>query len=178
MIAIVFFKKADNELFAKLKGRLEGVFQSEDFSDSVLSLPLPLAAFNKKRRQYNSPEILRGMLDNSVLEDYNKVLGIVDEDLYTANLNFVFGQADSVGGKVCLVSAKRLYQSFYNLPENAVLFLMRLSKEAAHEIGHLLGLVHCHNKSCVMTYSESIREVDFKRGQFCSVCRDKIKEKY
>ncbi len=177
MIAIVTFKKADNEFFAELKGRLERVFQSEDFSDSVLSLSLPLAAFNEERKQCNSPKILRGMLDNSALENYDKVLGIVDEDLYAANLNFVFGQAESIGGRVCLVSSRRLYQSFYNLPENAALFLMRLSKEAAHEIGHLLGMTHCHNKSCVMTYSESIREVDFKRGQFCSVCKEKIKER-
>ncbi|MCK4518894.1 MAG: hypothetical protein KAU12_02135, partial [Candidatus Omnitrophica bacterium] len=96
MIAIVTFKKADNEFFAELKGRLERVFQSEDFSDSVLSLSLPLAAFNEERKQCNSPKILRGMLDNSALENYDKVLGIVDEDLYAANLNFVFGQAESI----------------------------------------------------------------------------------
>ena len=178
MIAIVTFKKADNELIAELKGRLEGVFQNEGFLKSVLSLPLPAAAFNEKRKQYDGSAILRGMLNNSGLKGYDKVLGIVDEDIYAGNLNFVFGQAEAIGGRACLVSTRRLYQSFYNLPENPTLFLMRLLKEVAHEIGHLLGLAHCHNKTCAMTYSENISGVDFKRGQFCSVCKEKMKERY
>ena len=51
-------------------------------------------------------------------------LGVVDLDLYTPGLNFVFGQA-RMGGLAALIALPRLRQSFYGLPEDEALFHQR-----------------------------------------------------
>lgn len=50
------------------------------------------------------------------------------------------------------------------------LFKERLIKEALHELGHAFGLPHCDNKRCVMVFSNSIKDVDFKGAKFCEGC--------
>ncbi|HIC98260.1 MAG TPA: matrixin family metalloprotease, partial [Pyrodictiaceae archaeon] len=44
----------------------------------------------------------------------------------------------------------------YGLPADKELFKLRALKEAMHEIGHVLGLLHCTDKRCVMHFSNSI----------------------
>ena len=46
----------------------------------------------------------------------------------------------------------------------------RLGKEAVHEVGHALGLLHCQTPACAMSRSASVREVDRKRSQLCPDC--------
>ena len=102
-----------------------------------------------------------------------KVLGIVDIDLYAPGLNFIFGQADMTSG-VALISLCRLRQEFYGLPSDDVLFLDRAAKEAIHELGHTFGLEHCKNARCVMHFSNSLADTDLKQAIFCSKCRPKL----
>ena len=51
------------------------------------------------------------------------------------------------------------------------LFRERILKEAVHELGHLHGLSHCDDRSCVMVFSESVEGVDSKGADFCGRCR-------
>jgi len=102
-----------------------------------------------------------------------KILAIVDGDAYARGTNFVFGQAE-VGGRFGAVFIARLNPSFYGGSENDGLFLLRILKEASHELGHMLGLGHCDNARCVMSFSNSIWEVDKKGWMPCDKCRRSI----
>jgi archaemetzincin len=102
---------------------------------------------------------------------YEKILGIVDHDLYVPELNFVFGEA---GRKAAVISLTRLRQSFYLLTEDQNLFHQRVLTEAVHELGHTFGLGHCGNPKCVMFFSNSLMDTDRKGSEFCPACRDKL----
>jgi len=128
-------------------------------------------AHDRHRGQYLSDAILAqlGSLDLRA----ERWLGVVDVDLYTPGLNFVFGQAQ-MGGPVAVIALPRLRQGFYGLPDDEALFHQRAVKEAVHELGHTYGLGHCHNPRCVMSFSNSLRDVDRKEHDFCPLCRRKL----
>lgn len=144
------------------------------------SLAEPCYAFEPERGQYSSGRILKEILNNenlcSATKDAIKVLGIVDVDLCTPILTFVFGEAQ-LGGKAAVISLCRLRQEFSGLPSNPQLLLKRAKKEALHELGHTFGLIHCRNPKCVMYFSNSVRNIDMKTENFCPGCSMLLAEK-
>jgi archaemetzincin len=127
-------------------------------------------AFDSRRGQYYSTEILARLVAESAAHPECKLLGVTSGDLFIPILTFVFGEAQ-VGGVAALLSTNRLRQSFYGLPEDHDLYLNRLEKEALHELGHTFSLVHCREIDCVMHFSNSVDEVDLKSRFFCRECR-------
>jgi archaemetzincin len=156
---------------------LETVAQglARTFPDTICSvltesLALPTAAFDKKRNQYNSTVILGDIRSfASQKTDYDRILGIVNVDVYAGDLNYVFGEAYSPG-RAGLVSLWRLRPQFYGEDFNFSVFSARTLREALHEVGHTLGLVHCPRSFCTMHFSDSIFEVDKKQSLFCDQC--------
>lgn len=134
-------------------------------------LEMPPAAYNASRKQYLADLILDRLRYRITGE--NKLLALIENDLYTHGLNFVFGQAQCPG-RVALVSLRRLDQTFYGMTANYNLFLKRATKEAVHELGHTFGLRHCSNLDCVMSFSNSLLDVDRKSPTFCDACRKKL----
>ena len=55
-------------------------------------------------------------------------------------------------------------------PYRAKLMEQRLCKEVIHEAGHVLGLPHCMNETCVMHYSQALQDTDAKGCSFCPQC--------
>ncbi len=152
----------------KLKERVGGVFHcpvelKEDSHDLA-------QAYNPDRKQYFSSKLLASLRKS---EREERVVGIIDVDLYVPRLNFVFGEADVVSGTT-IVSLYRLRQEYYGLAPDEALFLERTTKEIVHELGHTFGLGHCPNNKCVMHFSNSLADTDLKRANFCSSCRPKI----
>ncbi len=127
---------------------------------------LPKSTFNKFRNQYRSDELL------NFLEKHfeGRILGITKEDMYTQGLNFIFGQA-KMKGRVALLSICRLNPIFFHQPEDEGLFEKRIMKEAVHEVGHMLGLGHCNKRHCVMSFSNTVGQVDKKTKYLCDMCK-------
>ena len=133
-------------------------------------LPIQENAYDKKRKQYRSNAILSEVQGYAVRKKrLNRVLGVVDVDIFVPELNFVFGEA-TCPGKSALISLWRLRPEFYGKLPNRNLVLQRTLKEAIHELGHTLGLRHCSRSSCVMHFSNSISDTDVKQTSFCDKC--------
>jgi len=132
----------------------------------------PAPAYNRVRGQYDCRRIFP-LLDAVASERSRRVLGITEVDLYSAVFTFVFGEAH-LGGRTGVFSLHRLHQSVYGLPPDPDRLLARARREALHETGHLLGLIHCRNPECVMRFSGSAEEADLKSDRFCDACRERI----
>ena len=126
-------------------------------------------AYDQKRKQYLAPKLV-STLRSFQMEPGDRCLGIVDVDLYSPGLNFVFGQAD-IGWGVAVVSLYRLRQELYGLPQDEGLFQERAIKEAVHELGHAYHLSHCPDAKCVMHFSNRLADTDIKGASFCQKCR-------
>jgi archaemetzincin len=159
----------DQKVMEFLKHGLNTVFHRQVMMGKGMSEPD--YAFNKKRNQYLSTAILDAILKKEDYMAYGKVLGVVDQDLYVPELNFVFGEA---GRKAAVISLTRLRQEFYNLPQDQSLFYKRVLTEAVHELGHTYGLGHCSNPHCVMFFSNTLMDTDRKGSDFCPECKGKL----
>ena len=134
-----------------------------------ISLYLPEGFIDLSRLQYRGSEVLRWVSESYGGSD-RILLGIVEGDAYVEGLNFIFGIA-SPALKTALVFTSRLR---YSADEK--LFLERVLKEVMHELGHVFGLSHCPNRRCVMSFSNSILDVDRKSRRYCINCFRKLRD--
>ncbi len=131
----------------------------------------PRHAYDARRRQHASGTILRWLLEAG--PKGGKLLGVTDRDLFIPILTYVFGEAQ-LGGAAAVVSTARLGEDAG--PRGDRVLVERLAKEAVHEVGHVLGLVHCGTEGCVMARSPAVREVDEKSSLPCEACRARLAE--
>ncbi|MBI2214462.1 MAG: archaemetzincin family Zn-dependent metalloprotease [Acidobacteria bacterium] len=131
----------------------------------------PLFALHPERRQAHSSQLLAELIRDDGGGDH--LLGVTSLDLYIPILSFVFGEAQTEGHGA-IVSYHRLRQEFYGMPGDAILLEERLVKEAIHELGHTIGLLHCDDWECVMASSHSVEGIDLKNWQLCTLCRAAI----
>jgi archaemetzincin len=158
------------DMLVKLQQSLVKIFPDTACIMIKDSFPIPKQAFDKKRSQYNSSIILYDLRTFATKTlKYHRVLGIVDADIFASGLNYVFGEA-YVSGSVALISLWRLKPEFYCENVDLAVFNSRMLKEAAHELGHTLGLQHCPRSFCVMYFSNSIFDTDKKQSLLCDQC--------
>ncbi len=132
------------------------------------SFPCPDYAFDRRRGQYSSALILRNLAKVCPAEAM-RLLAVTEADLFIPMVTFVYGQAQ-LSGKLAIVSTARLSQEFYGLTANNELSVRRLRKEVAHELGHTFGLVHCRDRTCIMSLSTEVLQIDVKSEDFCPGC--------
>lgn len=133
-------------------------------------VPLPGDAFDARRRQYSANTILNQLPPGGGA----RVLGVVDADMYVPELNFVFGLADPQQRRA-VIALPRLRETADGRPDKLSLFLARAAKEAIHELGHTYGLAHCSDPRCVMAFSNSLADTDYKGCEFCPNCQRKMR---
>ncbi len=136
----------------------------------VRGLDDPAFALNPGRRQYDSTRLL---VELKARYPSTLVVGATECDLFIPVLTFVFGEAE-MPGRAAIFSIHRLREEFYGLPADRGLLLSRALRELRHEYGHLHGLAHCPDWSCVMSSSHSVERVDLKRDTYCRDCESQL----
>lgn len=128
----------------------------------------PQSAYDKKRCQYDAAVILES-IERMRFDEYQKVIGVLQLDLFVPVFTHVFGEAQQ-GGKFALVSLFRLKGATgVDLNLNSII-LERVAKVALHEIGHLFDLFHCEDKHCLMHFTGILEELDRTPLYFCRYC--------
>ena len=132
--------------------------------------------YDRSRKQWISNRVLDWLLGHNNPDSNTNVLALCDFDAYSDELNFVFGEAH-FGGKVAAVYLPRLNQDFYlKKSDTNERFEQRIIKDAVHELGHTFGLTHCERSKCVMHFSNSLQDTDFKNERFCERCNRILKD--
>lgn len=129
------------------------------------SILVPRECFDASRGQLKADMLLRRV----ALAKERPVLGITDADCYADQLNFVFGIAD-LGAGTAIISLARLRTG-----ASRSTFIARAMKEIFHELGHAVGLEHCDNRRCVMSFSNSVVEADAKGEGLCAACLQRLR---
>ncbi|MBS3795700.1 MAG: archaemetzincin family Zn-dependent metalloprotease [Candidatus Thorarchaeota archaeon] len=142
---------------------LPGSFPQLEVEDTALAIPKQ--GYVEHRKQYRASAFLTRLEEESPRSIH--AIGLVDEDLFTPKLNFVFGVAQPEGNAV--VALSRLKPQFYGKPKNSNLFELRVVKEILHELGHIFRLRHCDNH-CVMRFSNKLSQTDLKPAEYCESC--------
>jgi archaemetzincin len=136
--------------------------------------PVRMMGYNQARKQINAQALLDSIQAYKHRHNLtDPVLLVVSSDLFQDGRRFVFGLArESVGSAV--VSVARLGNEYYGKPAHDDDLIDRLSKEGAHEIGHLFGLDHCTVPECIMFRPNTLDELDCKKKMFCDACREQL----
>ncbi|MBI4767239.1 MAG: hypothetical protein HY787_22050 [Deltaproteobacteria bacterium] len=128
--------------------------------------PEPDYAFLARRGQFEAGKIIHTLAAIPGSAPFR--LGVVNVDIYTPILTFVFGESQ-LGGKAAVISSFRVQSKNREKTYN------RTAKIAIHEIGHLLGIVHCQSLDCLMRFSNSLEKLDDLPQRFCQACEYEVR---
>jgi archaemetzincin len=166
-IVIVPLGDVDYFQINKLSTTLSGRF---GYSVDILQgIKIPNEAYDLIKGQYFSTMILQ-KLELLKATDKERILGVIEDDIYNARHHVLVSDVDAVGG-TGLVSLFHLKLQFYGLPDDEKLIYQRLVKEATRVVGALFSIPYCRNPKCVMYNSDEMFDIDQKSEKFCDICR-------
>ncbi len=147
-------------------------------------IELPQSAVTTfKGKRYNASDLLH-FLKKEKADTVDYIMGLTQVDICIDKLDEngeikepkskykdfgIFGLGMRPG-PACVISSKRLKA------DNKALFLERLYKVTAHELGHNLGLEHCtYSKKCLMrSAAEKLSTIDEETLALCENCLKKL----
>ncbi len=133
------------------------------------SMKNPSYALDRQRLQYDVGPILQH-LESRLFTSVDKVVGILDVDLFVPVFTHVFGEARQ-GGRVALISIFRLRENPMDTINDSAIALERAAKVALHELCHLYDLTHCESSQCLMYFSGSLSDLDQSSFNLCRYCK-------
>jgi len=138
--------------------------------DALILPPMerPAYAYNERRHQYDAGVIITAM-ESLSFPQCDKIVGIVDLDLFIPIFVHVFGEARQ-GGRAALVSIYRLKPPASPSQESLNLQMERAAKVALHELCHLYDLHHCMDRLCLMHFSGGLEDLDQSPLYLCRYC--------
>ena len=139
------------------------------------AMDTPRYAFDHIRFQYNALTVIE-TLKSEFAGEYEKVLGLVEVDLFVPIFTHVFGEAE-LGGECALVSLYRLRKATDGTSVPWPVFSERLAKVALHEMGHLYNLLHCTDENCLMRFASGLEEMDAVPLVFCEYCEAYLQDR-
>lgn len=128
--------------------------------------------YDPSRRQYNGDRLLK-TVDSMYAADSFRTMGLFTVDIFIPILTYIFGQA-FLRGRTGIASLYRLSNERYGMEPDENRTLERFIKEVIHELGHTMGLIHCHVPACVMRSVTYVEDIDQKQYAFCAECRKKL----
>jgi archaemetzincin len=140
-------------------------------AEIIPALPNPAFAFDRKRGQYNAAAILKACASTPLDERFDKVIGVLNVDLFIPIFTHVLGEAQE-GGRFALASLYRLHGTDDRVQASPDQVVERLLKVAVHELGHLFNLGHCLDKRCLMHYSGNLSDLDETNLSLCPYCSE------
>ena len=166
LVGVVPFGQVPEIALKIIGAHISGYF---NLSSQILpSLEHPEYALDERRLQYDAGIILK-TFESMRFKDYEKVIGVLNLDLFVPIFTHVFGEAKQ-GGKFALVSLFRLGKNpDGSIPPSSLIF-ERAAKVALHELGHLFNLLHCEDKRCLMHFSGGVKELDERPLYLCRYC--------
>lgn len=130
---------------------------------------------SKIKDQYNTDTILDQIEDNfrSIIKQKNTIgfLGIINEDIYSDDTNFVFGSA---GLKYGIMS----YIRFFDEDTTNTIGIKRTLMQAFSSVGHIIGIPRCTSPTCARAYPNSLEEHDRKEDKLCNECLKNLEIQY
>jgi archaemetzincin len=130
---------------------------------------IPQYAIDAGRLQVNAGTLIQS-IEAMKLSEYFKIIALVEADLFIPLFTHVFGEARQ-NGRVALVSLYRMQLPVDGETPLKQQVLERVAKIALHEMGHLLNLLHCDDKRCLMHFSGKVEDLDLTPLNFCRYCR-------
>jgi archaemetzincin len=166
IISVLPLGRVGEDILRVVSDSLQGILRVP--VDLREPIDIPEDTFMESRNQYNAMALIK-YLDQELVDNSLRILGITGKDICNPILTYVFGEA-YMGGRSAVMSSARLKAGLLGEPVSREHFLERVVKVALHEMGHTFNLRHCHTDRCVMRASNTLQELDEKLNYLCDYC--------
>ena len=138
---------------AELSGNLTGVYGFNIVVREPLTIPDEF--YNSERGQYRMKELVDWLMERTDPR-HLKTIGVLAQDVYKPEYNFLYGLA-KIAGPACVASSSRM-GGMVLLPKLTP--AERWGSLVGHELGHTLGLIHVENNNSIMQYGDNLTALD------------------
>jgi archaemetzincin len=135
----------------------------------------PKTAYNAQREQYRASELLDA-LDAYATRGVFRVIGLINEDIYQAGTNFVFG-THWPNSRLIVIGVARFFSpaDLGGQPGQDTVN-RRVASTVISQMAGSLGLGHCTTPGCARNPSNSLQDTDRKAAWLCPACAAQIAE--